>query len=137
MLSYLVYLSERKPNCTEQEIEKILAACNRNNEKFDITGVLLYSEKQFVQYLEGEYREIFQLYDKIKDDDRHKNIVLINSSPAKERIFPSWQMGAKKVDFNSVEYKTHMSLEEQREFRQILSGNESNKALSLMKKFFK
>ena len=137
MLSYLVYISVRKSNCTEEEIEKILAACKRNNGKFDITGVLLYSEKQFVQYLEGEYREIFELYDKIKEDDRHKNIVLITSSTIKERSFPSWQMGAKKIDLNEIEYKTDITPEEQKEFGKILSGQESNMALSLMKKLFK
>jgi hypothetical protein len=137
MLSQLVYISARKPNCTEAEIDKILAACRINNKELDITGVLLYSDKQFVQYLEGDYSEIFGLYDKIKGDDRHKNIVLINSTPIKNRVFPSWQMGAKKVDFDSIEYRTQISTEDQQEFQRVLAGNESNRAVETIKKFFK
>ena len=61
----------------------------------------------------------------------------MTSSTTKERIFPSWQMGAKKIDLEKIEYKTDMTSEEQKEFGRILSGHESNIALSLIKKFFK
>ena len=139
MLSQLVYVSVRKPLCTEEEIQKILASCKRNNSDKDITGVLLYSSTHFVQYLEGEYKKILALYDNIKEDDRHKNVVMLGSGPIKERSFPSWQMGAKKFDETNIEYQTDMSPAEQEEFKSILSGNEKegNRALTLMKKFFK
>ncbi len=137
MLSNLVYVSARKPNCTPAEIEKILDACNRNNQSVDITGVLLYSDTRFVQYLEGEYKLIFELYDKIKLDDRHKNVILITSGPINERTFPSWQMGSKKVDFNNIDFRTEMDATEKSEFQKLLSGNETKGALSLIKKVFK
>ncbi|QCK16658.1 BLUF domain-containing protein [Mangrovivirga cuniculi] len=136
MLSHLVYLSKRNPNCTSEEIENILQSCNKNNKEYNLTGVLLYSDKQFVQYLEGEYDEILALYDRIKGDPRHSNIVMITSGPINDRAFPSWQMGAKKVDFNSIEFKTNMSPNEQAEFKNILKGEENNNALKLVKKFF-
>ncbi|MGK7391266.1 MAG: BLUF domain-containing protein [Candidatus Cyclobacteriaceae bacterium M2_1C_046] len=139
MLSHLVYVSVRKANCTEEEIQKILDSCKKNNKELDITGVLLYSNTHFVQYLEGDYKMIIGLYDKIKEDDRHKNVVMITSGPIKERSFPSWQMGAKKFQENNIEYQTDMSATEKQEFRSILSGEkkEGNKAIDLMKKFFK
>lgn len=137
MLSHLVYLSSRKPNCTSEEIEKILHSCKKNNKDLDLTGVLLYSDKQFVQYLEGEYKEIFALYDKIKGDPRHDKIVLITSGPIENRAFPSWQMGSKKFDFQSIEFRTDMSPNEQADFKKILKGEENNNALTLVKKFFK
>ena len=74
MLSQLVYVSIRKPQCTEEEIQKILDACKRNNQGKDITGVLLYSGTHFVQYLEGDFKKINELYDNIKSDVRHKNV---------------------------------------------------------------
>lgn len=139
MLSHLVYVSVRKENCTEEEIQNILDACKRNNKELDITGVLLYSKTHFVQYLEGEYRLIIGLYDKIKEDKRHKNVVMITSGPIKERSFPSWQMGAKKFQENDIDYQTDISAWEKKEFRSILSGEkkEGHKAIDLMKKFFK
>ena len=138
-MSQLVYVSVRTEKCNDEEIQKILDACKRNNSDLDITGVLLYSNKNFVQYLEGEHDTIFELYDKIKEDDRHKNVVLISSSPINERSFPSWQMGAKNIDEGDVDFMTDMSSSEKETFKSLLSGNsqESNKTIALMNKFFK
>lgn len=137
MLSQLVYVSVRKEICTEEEIDKILDACKRNNHDDDITGVLLYSNTHFVQYLEGDYRKIMSLYDKIKEDNRHKNVIMISSGPTKERLFPSWQMGCKKFNDDVISFETDMSDVEQAEFQKILGGSESNNAVKLMHKFFK
>jgi hypothetical protein len=139
MLSNLVYVSIRKSNCTDEEIQKILDACKRNNGGLDITGVLLYSKTQFVQYLEGEYKQIMGLYDKIKTDDRHRNVVLISSSKIQDRAFPSWQMGAKAFDNQNIEILTEMDERDKKDFKDILAGKgqEGNKTLALLKKFFK
>ncbi|MBT1702909.1 BLUF domain-containing protein [Chryseosolibacter indicus] len=139
MLSQLVYVSNRNANCTDEEIDKILQSCQRNNANRDITGVLLYSDKHFVQYLEGNYSEIIDLYDRIKTDNRHQKTILITSAPIKERTFPSWQMGAKKIDNESVTFKTSITEEDRLTFNEILSGKnqEDNKALHIMKKFFR
>jgi len=139
MLSHLVYVSVRKPNCTEEEIGKILEACKRNNSKIDITGVLLYSGTHFLQYLEGDYKEISGLYEKIKGDDRHKNVVLITTGPIKNRTFPSWEMGSKEIEEEKIEFQTDMSKEDANAFQDIIAGKgqEGSKALNLIKKFFK
>jgi len=139
MLSHLVYVSSRTPKCTEAEIQKILASCQKNNSGIGITGVLLYSNSQFVQYMEGDFKSIITLFDKIKTDDRHKNAIMISSAPIPERIFPSWQMGSKTFDLAKVDYQTTISTEDKSIFKEILSGKsqEGNRALSLMKQFFK
>ncbi len=139
MLSHLVYVSVRNSTCTDEEIQKILDSCNRNNGGIDVTGVLLYSGSHFVQYLEGDYKTIMALYDKIKGDDRHKNVVLITTGKIENRLFPSWQMGSKPFSGSDVKFNTEISNEETKLFQKILSGEaqEGNKALNLMKKFFK
>lgn len=139
MLSHLIYVSNRAQNCTQAEIEKILESCRKNNSKHDITGVLLYSDTKFVQYIEGKYTEIMQLYDKIKTDKRHTNAVLLTSAPIQERSFPSWQMGAKTFDTASIDFRTNISEDDRKIFDAMLSGksSEENKALNLIKKFFR
>lgn len=136
MLTHLVYVSSRKPECTTQEIDKILAACNKNNKELDITGILLYSDSKFVQYLEGENKAIMTLYDKIKTDDRHRNAVLISHGLIKERSFPKWQMGHKKMDFASITYRNEMSEEDHQTFQKVLAGGETNRAIKVIKKLF-
>jgi len=136
MLSHLVYISKRLPSCTDVEIAKILASCQANNGKIDVTGVLLYSPKQFVQYLEGDYEKIRDLYDKIKLDKRHERVMFISCTPIKERLFPSWQMGGKELDFDSIDYKTNISAEDKQVFKQILTGKESTRAMGSIQRLF-
>ncbi len=138
MLSYLVYVSQRNSTCTQEEIDKILEACERNNNHTDATGVLLYSETKFIQYLEGDYKNIIGLYDKIKKDPRHKNVVMVQMGQTEKRLFPSWQMGSKKFSENKIDFKTGMSNEDSAIFRNILNGKEQtgNQSLNLIQKFF-
>lgn len=138
MLSQLVYLSNRKANCTEEEIQKILTSCKKNNPALDITGVLLYSDTKFIQMVEGESKVITELYDKIKLDHRHSNARMIAYGPIKEKAFPSWHMGARKIQGSSVDFKTDITKDDKAVFDNILNGREENgtKVLDLLKKFF-
>jgi len=138
MLSQLVYVSDRKANCTEEEIEKILASCKKNNPPLNITGVLLYSNTKFIQLVEGEFKVINDLYNKIKTDPRHDQTRLISLGPIKEKAFPSWHMGARKIAGSEVDFKTSISAEDKETFEGLLSGKEENgqKVLGLLKKFF-
>ncbi len=138
MLSQLVYISVRSTECTDQEIEKILESSIHNNGKIDITGVLLYSDQKFLQVLEGEYKQIIELYDKIKEDKRHKNVVMLSLGGIKERNFPSWQMGSKKISLDDVDFNTSMTNEDKQEFKAILNGKkeQSQKVIDVIKKFF-
>jgi hypothetical protein len=138
MLSQLVYVSNRKPICTEQEIEKILASGKKNNPALNITGILLYSDTKFIQLVEGEYKVINALYDKIKTDPRHDQARLISMGPIQEKSFPSWHMGAKKLAGNEVDFKTDITAEDKEIFKGLLTGREENgaKVLGLLKKFF-
>ena len=67
----LVYTSKRLPNCTDEEIEKILNSCKKNNAPQNITGLLLLAGDKFIQCLEGDKARVTAVYDKIKNDDRH------------------------------------------------------------------
>ncbi len=138
MLSQLVYVSNRKPTCTQEEIDKILASCKKNNPGLGITGVLLYSDTKFIQLVEGDAKVIMSLYDKIKLDARHSSPMMISYNPIKEKSFPSWHMGTKNIPKNSVEYKTDITDADKLAFTNILSGKEENgqRVLNLLKKFF-
>lgn len=93
MLSGLVYKSERKEHCSKSEIDNILTTCQERNKIRRVTGVLLYSDTTFIQYLEGDFKEIISLYNKIKTDSRHTNAAILGITPIDNRIFPGWQMG--------------------------------------------
>lgn len=138
MLSQLIYVSNRKPTCTQAEIDKILISCEKNNPPLNITGVLLYSDAKFIQLVEGEAKVILDLYDKIKKDARHTNTVMISYGPIKEKSFPSWHMGTKNISNNEVDYQTNITKDDKTMFNNMLSGKaeDGQKVLSVLKKFF-
>ncbi len=94
MLSQLTYVSYRNTICTDEEIEKIVSSCKKNNPLLDVTGVLLYSDSKFIQMVEGNSKTIIDLYDKIKLDNRHSKAMMISYGLIKERAFPSgtWEI---------------------------------------------
>jgi hypothetical protein len=138
MLSHLVYVSTRKASCTASEIEKILGSCKKNNPTFNTTGVLLYSKDKFIQYLEGDSKELLSLYDKIKLDSRHEKVMMVSYGPIKEKAFPSWHMATKQVSQKDFEFRTDISFEDKKIFKHLLIGQEQNgsQVLGLLKKFF-
>jgi hypothetical protein len=138
MLSQLVYVSNRKANCSQEEIEKILESCKKNNPPLNITGVLLYSDIKFIQLVEGESKVIMALYDKIKLDVRHTTPMMISYSPIKEKSFPSWHMGTREISSSQVDFKTDINTDDKTIFNNILNGKEENgqRVLNLLKKFF-
>jgi hypothetical protein len=139
MISQLVYISNRDASCSNDEIERILESCKKNNPSLDITGVLLYNDSKFIQLVEGDLKTLLSLYDKIKLDSRHNNPVLISCRPVKEKTFPSWHMASRKMDEDKmVKFKSNISNEDRIVFNNILEGKEENgqKVLDLLKKFF-
>lgn len=138
MLSQLIYVSNRKPTCTQQEIDNILISCKKNNPPLNITGVLLYSDTKFIQLVEGDAKVIMALYDKIKLDNRHSNPVMISYGAIKEKSFPSWHMGNKKFSGSDVEFKTDITAMDKAIFNNILNGKEENgqRVLNVLKRFF-
>lgn len=138
MLAQLVYTSNRKSNCTEKEIENILDSCKKNNPSLNITGVLLYSDTKFIQLVEGDYKLITALYDKIKTDPRHEQTRMIALGPIQEKSFPSWHMGTKKIVGSKLDFKTDISNDDNKIFTNLLEGREESgpRVLSFLKKFF-
>ena len=75
------------------DLESILHTSRRNNLDADITGLLLYRNTDFIQFLEGPPSEIDALMDRISRDDRHTRVRVLMVEQASERSFPDWKMG--------------------------------------------
>lgn len=73
----IVYVSTASNELEKKEIEKTLSSSKTSNNQNDITGLLLFSEGNFFQIIEGEKNSIIKLFDTIKEDDRHHDIIQI------------------------------------------------------------
>lgn len=78
---------------SEEEIAVLGKEANMRNNVRGITGVLLCLDETFFQILEGDDYKIDSLFESIKKDPRHKDIVcLINEDRVRDRLFPGRYM---------------------------------------------
>jgi len=102
MDSYIIYHSLSTRSLPNSELEHILKIARTNNKKLDVTGCLIYYDEEFLQFLEGERSVLKTLYKKIKSDERHDNVVILDSGNINERFFNDWNMSFKKLDKKNV-----------------------------------
>lgn len=98
MLFELVYISHAVNTLSENDISDILERSDSNNINNNITGMLLYDgASNFIQVLEGGKAAVLNLFERIKQDQRHTNVTLVSEMPILSRGFPKWAMGYKSI----------------------------------------
>jgi hypothetical protein len=97
-LAQLVYVSDAARRMTAAAVEQIARSCRRKNEERNITGLLIYSGGHFIQLLEGHEPVLANLFAKISQDSRHRNVEKLYFALATERLFPTWRMGLLNLD---------------------------------------
>lgn len=90
----LVYLSHATPVFKgNSDLKQILVTSRENNNKVDVSGLLLYTNGLFIQLLEGNENEVTKTYNRIVKDPRHSDAVVVAKKIEENRSFESWSMG--------------------------------------------
>lgn len=76
----------------EPHVARILMTSRKNNARGELVGGLYYGNNQFFQYLEGEEDGVRKTYDRILQDERHRNVVTLIEEPLADRTFSNWSM---------------------------------------------
>ena len=92
-----VYVSSATTRLREDEILEILRVARQNNERLDITGMLLYREGNFLQVLEGPASAVDSLLQEIRRDPRHHGLILMSRKGIEERQFGDWRMAFRNM----------------------------------------
>ncbi|EYD77742.1 putative activator of photopigment and puc with BLUF domain protein [Rubellimicrobium mesophilum DSM 19309] len=87
----LIYSSRRIDRAPET-LNAILQTSRRNNLRDDITGVLIVSEQNFVQLLEGDRARVGWCLSRIMQDPSHDDIQIVSTNTVPYRLFPEWSM---------------------------------------------
>ena len=90
----LCYASTRNESSTDliEDLSSILNMARDFNEKNTIFGVLYYANNHFFQCLEGDKEIVLELFDRIKLDLRHYNIIEFEVVDIDQVIFKNWSM---------------------------------------------
>lgn len=101
----------------------------------DVTGLLILDDGTFIQLLEGDADHVHQIYDSIKKDDRHFNVVTLYKGESDRRYFPDWRMA-----FEATMEKTFRQMKEYENLGQasdfLQNADYSHQGLKLLRFFY-
>jgi len=98
MLVRLIYASRARAAISQDTVEAILASARKHNPAKGVTGLLAYSDRVFVQVLEGGREQVNQMYALLQRDERHQDLILLGYEAIDERQYSSWTMGRIRLD---------------------------------------
>jgi hypothetical protein len=89
-----LYVSDSRLTWADQAaiLNSIVSVSRAHNAQAAITGALMFTEANFVQFIEGPANAIEILLDKLMRDDRHVNIRILIDQPAAGRRFGRWTL---------------------------------------------
>jgi hypothetical protein len=101
-LRAIAYVSSAIAPLAVPELESLHQQAMAWNQRQGITGVLLYSDGNFMQYIEGPAPEIDRLYERIRADARHRALIELLNEATAQRSFAQWHMGLAQVTSSDV-----------------------------------
>ncbi|WP_420934612.1 diguanylate phosphodiesterase [Alteromonas sp. A081] len=101
MLRQVVYRSRASSLVNNTLLEEVARDSLPFNAGNDVTGILLFDGEYFFQVLEGEGDIILGLFEHIKNDPRHNNVVKITDNAIHKRDFGDWALRTLRLDQKS------------------------------------
>lgn len=92
----LIYTSQAAPTLTAAALQQIIEAAQIRNASEQITGILLHSDGQFMQVIEGSREAVERLQERLSLDPRHEDMRVIYAHEVAERDFAQWAMALRE-----------------------------------------
>lgn len=97
-LYFLIYVSIAVADFGPAQLLELLRVSRENNARDEITGLLLYKERRFMQLLEGSERAVCATFSRIANDPRHHEPTILLEGSIEQRDFAEWSMGFQDLD---------------------------------------
>ncbi|MEC3910762.1 BLUF domain-containing protein [Sphingobium sp. CR2-8] len=91
-LYQIMYISSATSMMTSQQCATIAQRSAINNSRDDVTGLLLFNSRRFLQVLEGPKDAVERIFARIHADPRHRAVVKLREAPIDAREFGAWAM---------------------------------------------
>ncbi len=91
------------------DADALLLASRANNSRVGVTGVLLYRDGNFFQYIEGAEPGLSQIWGRITASPLHKDIYRLFYMPVQQRFFSEFHMGFSRVPASEVAMMSQQS----------------------------
>lgn len=102
----LMYMSTANFDFSDKDLEELLEKSRKNNKEKSVSGLLIVKGRTFIQCLEGQEKDVLEIYEKIQKDERHRDLIELIDENAEDRYFPDWDMGYKNIrNLTNIESK--------------------------------
>jgi hypothetical protein len=91
-LSRVIYRSRALRPFSIADLHALTEASRQRNSREHITGVVLYDNERFYQWLEGPDLSIERVMQSIRQDPRHTDVEVLDRSASPVRSFAGWSM---------------------------------------------
>lgn len=98
MLHRVIYISTATRLLSENDLSVLLEVSRRNNAAEGLSGMMLYHDGSFLQVLEGPAAAVRARFERICQDDRHRNVIRLWDGAIAARSFARWQMALVQLD---------------------------------------
>ena len=131
-MSSLVYISRATSVYTDDSkaLCNLATLAEKNNANTRLTGILVFSNGYFVQFLEGQEEALVETFQNIRADKRHEDIEMISFEHSDKRLFPDWNM--RLVEIREPAANTKRRLDE---IRLAFSQNPFMQGIDALEKF--
>lgn len=137
MFKYLTYVSRQSHVISDKDLKELLQKSRSNNHELDVTGMLIYFDGIFIQYLEGKAAHVDYIFEKIAKDKRHHAVTELDSGTNNERAFSDWSMAFKRLkDDEAASILGYKDLESNKLFEPT-EDVKSHPALSILNNYVK
>ena len=91
-MHHLIYLSQATRPLSAKSLTGLVDQARQANARQYLTGALVYSNKRFLQILEGEQAALAAAYARISRDPRHQHLCQVAHHPIAARRFAEWPL---------------------------------------------
>ncbi|MFD2726853.1 BLUF domain-containing protein [Hyunsoonleella rubra] len=131
MLKTICYISDSYGSHSYEDLKMLYEKAKKNNQKNEITGVLIYNNGNFLQVLEGHPERVDATYSRIELDYRHQNIFKVININIEQRIFEDYNFGFTIID----DFKEFSELNQYLEWLKNAENKVANKVITVVENF--
>jgi len=88
----MAYRSRAAPPPSERALDRLLRNAQERNRSEHLSGLLIYDQGYFFQWIEGPTAGLARVWNSIRQDPRHRDIQILREQVIPKRFFGEWDM---------------------------------------------
>ncbi|CAG0987321.1 hypothetical protein BURK1_02077 [Burkholderiales bacterium] len=93
MLQRMAWSCVPSPSFSAARLGEVIALARISNHRNHVSGRLLFTGAHILEIVEGEARDLDELWSRVNSDTRHEDVIRLGDEPCGERWYPEWMIG--------------------------------------------